>query len=134
MLSRLLFAVFCCLPMCAATVATAGQVRLSGGQGSPSVIEVLGDSAFVVNSGASFWGYDLQFTVPNAVTQTPGPGSVWYLTGSPAVSVYKALSGTTELLGTNLYGNATYVLNSLEVRQNGSDLEFTANFPNVSAT
>jgi hypothetical protein len=132
MLIRLFAVVICCLLMGVHQVAIAGQVRLTGGQGIPSVIEVLEDSAFVVNSGASFWGYDLQFTVPNAVTQTPGPGSVWYLTGAPAVSVYKALSGTTELLGTNLFGNATYVLNSLEVRQFGSDLQFTANFPNYN--
>jgi hypothetical protein len=85
MLSVLRVAVIPCLFMCAA-VASAGQIRLSGGQGTPSVIEVLADSAFVVNTGASFWGYNLQFTVPNAVTQTPGPGSVWYLTGSSAVS------------------------------------------------
>lgn len=115
---------------CAASVGHAGLIRLSGGQGTPSVIEVLGNSAFVVNSGGSFWGYDIQFTVPNAVTQTPGPGSVWYVTGSPAISVYKAASGTTELLGTNFLGNQTYIPNSLEVRQNGTDLEFTANFPN----
>lgn len=109
----------------------AGQVRLAGGAGSPSVIEVLDTSAFVVNSGASFWGYDITFTVPNSVTQLPG-SQVWYLTGSSAVSVYKALSGTTEVLGTNLNGNQTYVPNSLEVRQNGSDMTFAVNFPNYA--
>jgi len=113
-------------------VVDAGQIRLSGGGGTPSVIEVLGNTSFVVNSGASFSGYAIYFSVPNSVTALPSTGP-WYMTGAPAMSVYKAASGTTQFLGTNFNGNySDFRLNSLEVRQNGSGMSFYAEFPNAS--
>lgn len=113
-------------------IVDAGQIRLSGGGGTPSVIEVLGNTSFVVNSGAGFSGYAIDFSVPNCVTSLPSSGP-WYMTGAPAISVYKAASGTTQLLGTDFSGNyGDYRLNSLEVRQNGSGMSFSVNFPNAA--
>lgn len=116
-----------------ASAVHAGQVRLSGGSGNPSVIEVLETTAFVVNSGANFWGYAINFQIPNSVTTLPF-GNPWLMTGSSAVSVYKAASGTTQLLGTNFNGNySDYQPSSLEVRNyGGSDLYFTVDFPNAT--